>query len=139
MGIGKKSKRQVDAIRQTVFDRDDGCVVVGSSWGRLVACGGGMTVQHRVARGMGSSAKYDSAEFLLTMCAVHNQLETASAEFRSLCERNGWSMPRWVPARYAVHQVPARYPDGWYFLNSTGQRVAISDRFAVALIDDIYV
>lgn len=138
MSIGKKSRKQVEQIRQQVYERDDHqCVVRGSLWAMLVPCGGSLTIQHRVTRGMGSSAKYDALPFLLTMCSIHNGLEPASSEFRQFCERQGYSIPRWVVGQKPIGRVPVKYEDNWYLLSTTGKH-AIPERLATDLFYEIY-
>lgn len=138
MSLGKKSKKQVDAVRQLVFDRDKRrCIVTGSMWSRLIPCGGNLTIQHAVARGMGSSAKYDEPVFLRTMCAVHNQMETSNALFAQACKRMGWSVSRWVADQANIEKVPVWYEDGWHLLKEN-ERFPISPKQADANRDDIY-
>lgn len=138
MSIGKRSRKQVNAHRESVFERDNHtCVVAGSIWSRPIPCSGGLTIQHRVTRGMGGSAKYDDPPFLLAMCAIHNALEPASAEFREFCERQGYSVPRWVVNRYAITRVPVKYAYEWYLLGGT-ERFVIPEPTALEMFDEIY-
>lgn len=138
MSIGKTSKKQVDNVRQLVFERDNHtCIVAGTIWETLTPCGGRLTIQHAVTRGMGGSAKWDKPEFLRSMCSVHNGLETSSAEFRKACERNGWSLPRWAAEQHPIGRVPVRYPDGWQLLGA-GSRWPISENTAISLLEEIY-
>ena len=117
MTIGQRSKANVAKVRRKVFDRDGGCVVAGTAIALVYPCMGEWTIQHRVNRQMGGSAEVDSMEFLVTMCARHNQLDTSHAEFRDICLHNGWSVPRWVLNTKLVNEVPVKYADGWYTLN----------------------
>lgn len=138
MAIGKKSRKQVEAIRQTVYARDNNeCVVRGSLWAMLHPCGGSLTIQHRVTRGMGGSAQYDDAPFLLAMCSIHNGLEPASAEFRAFCERQGYSIPRWAAEQTPISRIPVKYEDSWYLLSTAGKH-RIPEPVAVELMVDIY-
>ena len=138
MSIGKKSRKQVEAVRQAVYDRDDHrCVVYGSLWSMLVPCGGSLTIQHRVTRGMGSSAKYDEAPYLLTMCSIHNGLEPASAEFRAFCERQGYSVPRWAAEQTPISRIPVRYEDSWFLLANSG-KYAVPEPVAIDLMTELY-
>lgn len=138
MAIGKKSRKQVEAIRQTVYERDNHeCVVRGSLWAMLHPCGGSLTIQHRVTRGMGGSAQYDDAPFLLAMCSIHNGLEPASAEFRAFCERQGYSIPRWAAEQTPISRIPVKYEDSWYLLSTAGKH-RIPEPVAVELMVDIY-
>lgn len=138
MKIGQRSKAQVNKVRKQVYDRDNGiCVVTGSLWSRLEPCQGDITIQHAVTRGMGSSAKWDGADYLRTMCWYHNFLDTHSEEFRKACKRNGWSVPRWVGEQHEIKLVPVRYFDGWHLLQD-GERIRISDRTAADLLAEMY-
>ena len=121
-----------------LFERDDfTCIVSGTEWAYKHPCFGGPTVQHAVARGMGSSAKYDSIDLLRTMCAGHNALETSNAEFQEACDQYGWSAPRWVADKFGPRAIPVLFPDGWHLL-SNGSRIPISDSTAKAITQDVY-
>lgn len=138
MSVGRKSKSQVNAIRRKVYDRDnERCVVIGSVWSMLIPCGGALTIQHRVSRGMGSSAKYDEAPYLLTMCAVHNQAQTSNALFAEACERQGWAVRRSTVSRARIENLPVWYQDGWHLLNGN-ERLAITPEQAVSYIQEVY-
>ena len=136
MKLGKRSRKQVNSVRGQVFARDGHqCVAAGTEWG--VMCGGELTVQHRVARGMGSSARFDAPNCLLTMCAIHNFMDAGDASFRQVCLRNGWSVPRWVGEQEMLSRVPVWYGDGWYLLDSF-YRYAVPDSAAEDLMVNIY-
>lgn len=138
MSVGRKSKKQVDKVRQQVYERDNfECVVRGSLWGMLKRCGGILTIQHRVTRGMGSSAKYDDPPYLVSMCAIHNDLEPASAEFREFCERQGYSIPRWAAETTPIGRIPIRYEDSWYLLSGLNKH-PIPENLAMDLMTEIY-
>lgn len=138
MAIGKKSKAGMEKSRANVYERDDNrCVVNGSIWAQLHPCGGHMTLQHRVTRGMGSSAKWDAEPYLLTMCSIHNGLEPASSEFRKFCERNGYSIPRWVAEQVPINRIPVNYFDGWFLMDGAG-KYAIPETVAFDLMSEIY-
>lgn len=138
MSIGKKSKAQVDKVRELVFQRDNNrCIVTGSRWAWIIPCGGELTIQHAVARGMGSSAKYDEPKHLRAMCAIHNQVETSNADFAEACERMGWSVRRWVADQAKIEVAPVWYVDGWHLLKEN-DRVLISPEEAQALSDELY-
>jgi hypothetical protein len=137
MTVGKRSKAQVEKVRQRVYDRDGGCVVAGSAWALLWPCGGAWTIQHRVNRGMGGSAQFDQVESLLVMCAVHNSMDAGSMQFREACIRQGWSMPRWVVRSYAPGSVPVWYQDGWHWLDGD-RRVPCTLRDAEKRMGEIY-
>jgi hypothetical protein len=138
MSIGKKSKAQVQKVRQIVYDRDDHeCVVRGSLWATLEPCGSALSLQHRVGRGQGGSALYDAPAFLTTMCFLHNALAESSAEFAKFCARNGFSLRRSLADQHPISRVPIRYPDGWQLLSGDG-RFAISENTARELMEEIY-
>lgn len=105
MAVSKKK-------RQSVFDRD----------GRMCAnCGDtyGLTIQHRINRGMGGSKMLDGFENLLCLCGLCNQRLEAVPE---VAERGvdlghklrSWDDPLKVPVFYAF--------DGWYYLTADGTR-----------------
>jgi hypothetical protein len=144
------STRQTNRYRETVFERDgEKCVVAGSRWGWQQPCGGALTIQHRVSRGTGGSASNEFPENYLTMCAVHNALDTSSADFRDFCLRSGYSVARWYVSpdigvqesdhdrQDLIRSVPVRYSDGWHFLEGVN-RVKVSDDDAVTIILAIY-
>lgn len=136
--IGKRSKFQVAKSRPIVFERDGGvCVVSGTIWGTIQPCMGILTLQHRVGRGMGGSAKWDAPNCLVTMCVVHNGLIESSYEFRNYCERNGLSILRRIADRVDVASIPVRYSDGWYLL-AGDSRFPIPDAAAEAVIAELY-
>lgn len=118
MTIGKKSKQQVAKIREAVLRRDgERCVAAGV----FGFCGGPLTIQHRVGRGMGGSAQYDTMAHLVTMCQTHNELQTASAKFNDICQHRGWSVPRWATEQTDVQLIPVWYPwKGWFTLWEDG-------------------
>jgi len=138
MSLGKKSRKAVNALREFIYERDGGCVVAGSLWDMLKPCGGGLTIQHRVSRGMGGSALFDDPTFLVAMCAIHNQLETSWPEFAKACIRNGWKVPRWVPVSGRdVAQIPVLCEGEWYLLSGM-RKVHIASPTAEQMIVDIY-
>lgn len=139
MSLGRRSRFNVAKARGIVFGRDDHeCVVGGLFEGIRWPCAGGLTVQHRVGRGMGGSAKYDALPYLITMCAFHNGLETSDAVFHAACLKAGWSIPRWVADLHDIGQIPVRYADGWFLLSGS-DRVRIPDSVATTVIDEIYL
>lgn len=138
MSIGRKSKYQLAKSRPIVFERDqETCVVAGTIWETIQPCMGILTLQHRVGRGMGGSAKWDAPNCLVTMCVVHNGLIESSYEFRNFCERNGLSILRRVADRVDVASIPIRYADGWFLLSGNA-RFPISETTAEAVISDLY-
>lgn len=138
MAIGKTSRKQVEQVRQAVYERDHHrCIIDGTIWQVLEPCFGSLTIQHRVNRGAGGSAKYDAANFLLAMCLHHNQLATASSEFAEFCTRNGIAIRRSIADQYPMSRIPVKYPDGWHLLDGT-QRFALPDGVAEDLMQDIY-
>jgi hypothetical protein len=135
VSIGKRSKKQVERIRQVVYNRDGG-VCVGQGFG--LACSGGLTVQHRVSRGMGGSAQYDTEPaWLITLCWAHNVAETSNASLREAYVARGWGVPRWVVDSWAITEVPVRYVDGWYVLVE-GDRVPVTERESSERMRAIY-
>jgi hypothetical protein len=138
VSIGRRSKSQVEKSRPIVYERDARrCVVQGSIWATLEPCGGSLSLQHRVGRGAGGSALYDSPAFLVSMCILHNQLQTSSAEFAEFCTRNGYSLRRSLAEQHPISRVPIRYSDGWQLLSGDG-RFAISETTAAELMEAIY-
>jgi hypothetical protein len=137
MKIGKQSRKQVDAVRQEVFTRDnETCIVAGTVWEGVYPCGGSLTIQHSVARGMGGSAQYDGIDYLRAMCAVHNGLDTANAAFHNACIALGWTVPRWLADTEGIRVVPVFYRDGWHLLQN-GERIRISDKTAGMIHADL--
>jgi hypothetical protein len=97
-----------------------------------------VTLQHRVGRGMGGSALYDKdAGFLLTMCNDHNGLETSNADFHRLCQKMGWSVPRWAVERRSISEIPVCYEDGWFYLIGF-DRVPTTEHAAKGRMEEIY-
>jgi hypothetical protein len=138
MAIGKTSRKQVEQVRHAVYDRDQHrCIIEGTFWQGLEPCRGQLTVQHRVSKGAGGSAKYDAANYLLAMCLHHNQLAEASAEFARFCTRNGISVRRSIADQYPMSRIPVRYQDGWHLLDGA-KRFAVPDATAEDLMLDIY-
>lgn len=135
LSVGKKSRSQVEKARKGVYERDQGVCVSRAIYG---PCDDSVTIQHRVGRGMGGSAKFDTEPgFLLTMCGLHNMLETADADYHRLCQELGWSVPRWVPDQWSISEVPVYYWDGWHYLIGF-DRVPTSDMVAKRKMKDIY-
>jgi hypothetical protein len=135
VSVGKKSRAQVEKARQGVYERDQGVCVSKAIYG---PCDDSVTIQHRVGRGMGGSALFDADPgYLLTMCATHNMLETADAEYHRLCKALGWSVPRWVPDRWSISEVPVFYWDGWHYLVGF-DRVPTSEKLAQERLLEIY-
>lgn len=138
MTIGRKSKRNVQNVRETVLERDGRvCVAAETHWAMSHPCGGIMTLQHRVTRGMGSSARYDAEPYLVAMCAIHNALEPADADFRTYSEQMGWSIPRWAAEQNPINRIPARFHDGWFLLDGQ-KKFEIPASVALDLMNEIY-
>lgn len=136
MPVGKTSKRQLDKVRRLVFERDGGtCIAAGSfAW-----CGGPLTLQHRVGRGMGGSAQYDTPAHLVTFCQIHNELQTANAQFATICQSRGWAIPRWAAERVSVTIIPCHYPvSGWHLLFEDGTVEQVPAMEANAMLLALY-
>jgi hypothetical protein len=132
--IGKKSKAQVAKVRQLVFARDNWvCVVAHTFYGSR--CSDELTIQHRITRGMGSSARFDEPKHLLSMCAYHNFLDTADSVFRDFCVARGYSVKRWAANEAGV--IPVHYSDGWFLLQGNG-RAEVSNVEASKLMLEVY-
>lgn len=73
--------------RTAVYERDLWC---------CVACGSqyGLTIQHRVNRGMGGSKLFDGFAYWLTMCNDCNCRLEYDADFAELGRKRGWKLPR---------------------------------------------
>lgn len=124
--------------RKHVYRRDrDRCVACEYLFGRV--SDDQLTLQHRVSRGMGGSARYDETPAgLIAFCAGHNLAETAEAKFAGQCVENGWSVPRWVIDRgWPIETIPIRYVDGWFFLDGI-ERVAVTAEIARDRMLEIY-
>jgi hypothetical protein len=136
MPLGKASRKNLDALRRIVFVRDrERCLAQGV----FGFCGGPLTLQHRAARGMGGSASMDTFHNLVTMCATHNELDTASADFHRLCIRLGWSMPRWVHDQGFADIVPVWYAGlGWFLLEDDGRVSILGESEAKRIMVSIY-
>jgi len=135
VSLGKQSRKQVQQAREGVYERDGGVCI---SKGVQGPCGGPVTLQHRVGRGMGGSALYDKEPaFLLTMCNDHNGLETSNADYHRLCQDLGWSVPRWAVERRSITEIPVWYWDGWFYLTGF-DRVATTEVAAKNKMEEIY-
>jgi hypothetical protein len=136
LSIGRKSRAQVDKVRALVFERDgEQCLAAGV----FGFCGGGLTIQHRVGRGMGGSAQWDTPAHLITLCATHNELQTASAQFAKICQSRGWSIPRWVMDRMPAADIPVHYPGrGWFLIREDGKVDKVSRVQAVPIFLSLY-
>ena len=131
MRIGRRSKAQVARVRERVFERDGHeCVV----FERASECAGGLTVQHRVGRGMGGSARLDGVENLVTMCAYHNALVESDALFRRLCVMRGYSVPRWAAG--CVGSIPVEFLQGWMLISDV--LTPVDSRQVVEVFEDVY-
>jgi hypothetical protein len=136
MSVGKQSKLNLDKKRRIVFVRDNQSCVAKGVFG---FCGGDLTLQHRAGRGMGGSARMDGFENLVTMCQIHNELDTASADFHRLCVKLGWSMPRWVHEQNFADVIPVWYSGrGWFQLDSDGRVSMIPDTQAKHIMLSVY-
>lgn len=74
-------------VRTQVFERDlKCCVACGSSYG--------LTIQHRINRGMGGSKTLDGYANLLTLCFACNTALESDAAFAEKGRRMGWKVHR---------------------------------------------
>jgi hypothetical protein len=134
MSVGRRSKAQVNKVREIVYKRDGHvCVVAHTAYG--AQCSDELTIQHRVTRGMGSSARFDEPKHLLSMCGYHNFLDTADSVFRDFCVARGYSVKRWAALDAGV--IPVHYSDGWFLLHGDG-RVEVSNVEASRLMKEVY-
>lgn len=110
--------------RAVVYHRDwQRCVAAGSG-----GCAGGLTLQHRVNRGMGGSGLVgDGPQWYVTMCARHNAALEASADLAGKGRWSGWKLPHNRPVealQLLVLRYPVLYGDGtWWFLDAEGLRI----------------
>jgi hypothetical protein len=139
MAVGKVSRKQVDAVRGRVFDRDGRvCCVANSVWSQKFPCQGRLEIQHRVKRGAGGSALLDGPEFLVGMCSLHNGMDGGShTAFRQSCLENGWSARHWVAGRWPMSRVPIHLGARWYLLSGF-ERYEISETTALDMMNEIY-
>lgn len=111
-----------EAVRQAVYVRDGHQCIVATP-----ECFGGLTLQHRVNRGMGGSDRLDTVENLLTMCAGHNTRLEADAPFAEVGRRLGWKLESWEnPLEVAVFSAVG----GWRLLTGDGKTVPCMARDA---------
>lgn len=104
--------------RERVFERDGYmCVDCGTPYG--------LTIQHRVSKGMGGSKNLDQMSNLLTMCVTHNVLLESDAEYAGRGRKYGWKVHRnrtVKPADVPVYYWPLR---AWFYLASDGSRLHV--------------
>lgn len=138
MSVGKTSRKQLSKARERVLERDGYQCVTAGAYGPVGPCGGDLTMQHRVGRGMGGSALYDTVPgFLVSMCWLHNTAETQDAELHDKFMLFGWSVPRWVMRAWSIETVPVAYADGWHLLVDD-RRQPIAEEAALTIMGDIY-
>lgn len=74
-------------VRSQVFERDcKCCVACGTSYG--------LTIQHRINRGMGGSKRLDGYANLLTLCFACNTALESDAAFAEKGRDMGWKVHR---------------------------------------------
>lgn len=104
--------------RERVFERDGYmCVDCGTPYG--------LSVQHRVNRGMGGSKGSDRMSNLITMCVTHNVLLESDAEYAGRGRKYGWKVHRnrtVKPEDVPVYYWPLR---AWFYLASDGSRLRV--------------
>lgn len=104
--------------RERVFERDGYmCVDCGTPYG--------LSVQHRVNRGMGRSKVPEGMASLVTMCVTHNCLLEADAEYAELGRKYGWKVHR--NRIVAPGDVPVFYRplQKWVYLGDDGSRLIV--------------
>lgn len=109
-----------DSVRRAVYARDDHQCIVNTR-----DCGGGLTLQHRVSRGMGGSKLLNGFANLVTMCLDHNTRLEADAAFATVGRRLGWKLETWEnPEDVAVFGATT----GWQLLTVAGGRIPCTAR-----------
>jgi len=105
-------------LREQVFRRDGD---------RCVACGRwtGLTIQHRVSRGMGGSKLFDTIPYLLTLCGICNARLESDSKFAELGRVNGWKLHRNQNPPVDPTAVPVNYFGQWYLLKKDGTKEKI--------------
>ncbi|MEX3609735.1 HNH endonuclease signature motif containing protein [Rothia sp. LK2588] len=98
-------------IRNAVYTRDHNqCVACGSTTG--------LTLQHRINRGMGGSKYLDTPDNLITLCHHENTALESNALFALDGRAKGFKLYSYMtPA-----DCPVLYVDGWYRLKPDGTR-----------------
>lgn len=110
-----------ETIRRGVYERDGHRCVVSTP-----ECGGGLTLQHRVSRGMGGSHLLDGYENLIAMCLDHNVRLETDAAFAALGRRLGWKLEAGEnPLMVAVFSTVW---GGWRVLDAVGESVPVTAR-----------
>ncbi|MGU3409156.1 hypothetical protein ACLBWP_03530 [Microbacterium sp. M1A1_1b] len=135
---GDRSRDAVDELRDTVYTRDAvSCVVVDTAAALIWPCHGPRTLQHRISRGMGGSALFDTAAHLIAMCNHHNTIAETDAAFAGVCRANGWTLPR---NRSDVNPelIPVLYWDGWHELDDQGFRTRVYGPHAEERIAELW-
>lgn len=86
--------------RKAIYERDSfRCAAEGPGCTRFT----GLTVQHRINRGMGGSKLLDGLENLLTLCSRCNERLESDAAFAELGRERGWKLFSWEsPVETAV-------------------------------------
>ena len=104
--------------RERVFERDGYmCVDCGTPYG--------LSVQHRVNRGMGRAKVAEGMSGLITMCVTHNGLLEADADYAELGREYGWKVHRnrvVEPADVPVYYRPLQ---AWVYLGDDGSRLTV--------------
>lgn len=87
---------------------------------QCVHCGAvdGLSLQHRINRGMGGSKYRDTPANLVVMCAVHNALLESDPALAHDARWKGWKLASWEqPTRCAVFYAPL---GEWFLLDDDG-------------------
>lgn len=111
--------------RERVFERDGYmCVDCGTPYG--------LSVQHRVGRGMGGSKGSDNMSNLLSMCVTHNCRLEADAEYAEIGRKYGWKVHRNRTVKPEDVPVYYRYLRAWFYLASDGSRLRVETPYEAA-------
>lgn len=111
------SKQISSSTRYAIYNRDDWqCVHCGTTQG--------LSIQHRINRGMGGSKRRDSLSSLITLCAIANQRLESDAQFAQAGRYYGWKLNSYEnPENEPVYYAPK---DAWYTLDNKGGMKEVS-------------
>lgn len=106
-------------VRKLVYERDGE---------RCVRCGqaNGLTIQHRVSKGMGGSKLYDEPAYLVTMCNPCNVGLESNYERAEEGRFNGWKLPRHSKPPVDPEKVPVKIGAYWFYLDNNGGKTPLN-------------